>query len=303
MLGIKIAAMPEKYLFYFGLTGLVGLIIMGAGLKLSDRPKRIIETLGAVVFHVGAFGILYFKVSITLFISLVSLVLSLFVLIDPLKLSLQIGPKVCRRTGFTLLAIAAAFFIMYFTNFPVWLWLIPMVIYVSPLVIPQLKKQEAMLTVMASVCVFVYAALIAYALYSRFYPDHSNLELTAWFTQDPGEGIMSTIDSDQKKLLEKLEEETGTIEKTAETQALPLPRHSLPAAPFQPLQEDGRDDVFLNSHREEFRLFSQDGPFLKSLREADNRFLKLRDEYRKLKQRVSELENENTELKRRLSGE
>lgn len=296
-LGIKIARMPEKYLFYFGLTGIVGLAIMIAGLKLSDRPKKIFETLGAVVFHVGVFGILYFKLSVTLFVSLVSLVLSLFVLIDPLKISLHVNKKIYQRVGYSLLLLSLTFFTMYFTNFPVWLWLIPLVVYALPRVIPPFKKQEALLTVMASVCTFVYLALITYAVYTRFYPDNANIEMVSWFTEDAENGLMSTIDSDQKKLMEKLEATTVHLESdpnlaqhlapNSDTAALTAPSHHA-------------DTTDSDKNREEFRMLSRDGPFTKSLREADIRFLKLKDEYKRLRQQTEALEKENAELKARL---
>lgn len=301
-LGIKIARMPEKYLFYFGLTGIVGLAIMIAGLKLSDRPKKIFETLGAVVFHVGVFGILYFKLSITLFVSLVSLVLSLFVLIDPLKISLHVNKKIYQRAGYSLLMLSLTFFTMYFTNFPVWLWLIPLVVYALPRLIPPFKKQEALLTVMASVCVFVYLALITYAVYTRFYPDNANIEMVSWFTEDAENGLMSTIDSDQKKLMEKLEATTPHAAFDPGLTQSPLSPDSHTVTPTAPsLHADNTADITdPDANREEFRLLSQDGPFTKSLREADIRFLKLKDEYKRLKQKNLELEKENAELKARL---
>lgn len=287
----------EKLLLYFALTGLVGLVIMIIGLKLPERPKKIFETFGAVVFHVGVFGVLYFKVSITLFISLVALVLSLFILIDPLKIALHVQQKWYRRSGYFLLAMAIAFLTMYFTNFPVWLWLIPLVVYLLPFVVPPLKKQEALLGVMAWVCVFVYLGLISYAIYSRFYPDNANQQLTSWFTKNPGVGIMSTIDSDQQKLKEKLAAESELQKQQARSEILQQDAASKPTTEPLAFSTENNEEPLLNSHREDFRLFSQDGPFLKSLREADNKYLKLRDEFRRLKNRVKELERENTELK------
>ena len=273
--------MAEKYLFYFGLTALTGLVIMIAGLKLTPRPKRIFETLGAVVFHVGVFGVLYFKVSITLFVSLVALVLSLFILIDPLKLALLINQKFYRRVGWILCAVAAAFLVMYFTNFPVWLWLIPMVVALLPYIVPPFKKYDGLLTVMSWVCVFVYTGLISYAVYSRFYPENAHQELTSWFTQNQSNGIMSTLDTDQQRLLEKTRQQEGVRD-------VPV------------IQSGAADEPTLDTHRKDFRLFSQDGPFLKSLREADNKFLKLKEEFKKMKKHMMELEEENTELKSRL---
>lgn len=291
----------ENLLLYFALAGFVGLVIMIIGLKLPGRPKKIFETFGAVVFHVGVFGVLYFKVSITLFISLVALVLSLFVLIDPLKIALHVQQKLYRRGGYLLLTIAAAFLMMYFTSFPVWLWLIPLVVYLLPFIMPPLKKQEALLTVMAWVCVLVYVGLITYAIYSRFYPDNANPVLTSWFTKNQGSGIMSTIDTDQQKLREKLQAETE-IQKQA--LAAEMPHDSTPTTTPQPspsLITENSEEPMLSTHYKDFRLFSQDGPLLKSLREADNKYLKLRDEFRKLKNRVKELERENAELRARQS--
>ena len=264
--------MFENPITNFILVGILGLLIMVLGLKLSPRLKKIFQTIGAITVHIGIFGVLYHKVSITLFISFVALVLSLFVLIDPLKISSHINRKIYRAVGFILFFTAIAFFLMYVTHFPVWLWGIPLVLFLLSL-IPALKTKSAFLRFLGWMSIAVYLIFITYAIYSRFYPEKVDGKLTSWFTEAPSE-VLSTLDSDQEKLMQKWNgDQTPFAEVASATAAEPI------TAP------------------ESNPSLEPEGPFSKSVRQADEQFLQLQEKLKDLQDRVQNLEQSNTYLK------
>lgn len=173
--------MFTQNILIFGGIGILGLIIMVLGFRFQNTTRRTIETIGAIAFHVGAFGILYTKVHLILFIAIAALVLSLFILIDPLKLVLFLNPRLYKLTGYLLLFTAFAFSLDHFTGFPVWLWILPVVIYLAPYVIPPLKKQATLVVAIAWILVISYMGLIGYMIYAQYNPTVSTGVLTQVF--------------------------------------------------------------------------------------------------------------------------
>lgn len=165
--------MFTQNILIFGGIGLLGLIIMILGFRLQHGARKTVETIGALAFHIGALGILYLKVHLILFIGLAALVVSLFILVDPLKLALFLNPRIYKLVGYLLLFTAFAFSLDHFTGFPVWLWALPVVIYLAPYVAPPLKKRAGWIVALAWILVISYMGLIGYMIYAQYNPDVS----------------------------------------------------------------------------------------------------------------------------------
>jgi hypothetical protein len=284
--------MLEQYLVTFGAISLVGLLVMILGLKASANFKRALETLGAIAFHVGIFGILYHKVDIMLFMSLVALVLSLFVLIDPLKLIIYIQPRAYRITGLFLLFTSIAFSTMYFTGFPVWLWSVPLVIYLLPYTIMLFKRRQTSLQLSAWLLIVVYLALVSYSLYSRFYPNPRYTFLVGWFAKPATEDFLAALPMAPQP------DETETVANGDEIPTSPqneISTESEDIVEHKPLAttESKTDSVTTESEFESFTREEEEGPFLRSLKEADEKYVQLKRDYERLNKKYNDLEQKH----------
>lgn len=172
--------MEKQNLIIFASIAITGLMIVIWGFKFHMKTRRVIDTLGAVIFHVGAFGILYYKVQINIFISLVLLVLSLFILIDPLKISqLFNSSKIYHVFGYLSLLFSVVFSLEYFLHFPVWLWMIPLIIYILPYLIVPLRKNFRLISFLAWLIVFSYVCVIGFSIYKKYYVNGHLIEIKA----------------------------------------------------------------------------------------------------------------------------
>ena len=145
----------------------VGLIIMILGFRLAPKTRKSVETAGAILFHIGVLGILYHKVALFLFISLAALVLSLFVLFDPLKISQYVKERYYRLVGYFFLALAVIFSLAYLTDFPPQLWLIPLLIYLLPYLVPARKPRIKLILSFAWIVVLGYLGFIGFLIYHQ----------------------------------------------------------------------------------------------------------------------------------------
>lgn len=175
--------MLEKYYLIFGGIGLLGLIIMGIGFKTPRKYRSYIETIGATIFHIGAFGILYKKIALKIFVALILFVLSLFILFDPLKISEKVNKRHYRLIGFIVFFAASTFALEFFTSFPVWLWIVPIVIYLVPILVPPLKKRQILFSISSWATVIVYLSIITYLVYVQFNPNYKIAVLDSWFPE------------------------------------------------------------------------------------------------------------------------
>ena len=259
------------------------------GLRTKPQLKRVLESLGAIVFHIGVFGILYQKVSIVLFASLVALVLSLFILIDPLKFANFIPIKVFRAIGLFLLFLAIAFATLYCTNYPLWLWILPLVIYFMPYALPPLKRRVASWHFFAWLIVLINMTLITYALYSRLYPEKSYHSLISWFDKSsvtdstPDIAMPHQTDTWPANPPAALSQEPATTVKSSEPVAAVKTLPNSVTAPA-PTKTATASEVM-------------DGPFLQSLHAADEKFLQLKKDFDELQKAYDELKAENEKLK------
>lgn len=262
------------------------------GLKASANFKRALETLGAIAFHIGIFGILYHKVDITLFMSLVALVLSLFVLIDPLKLIVYIQPRAYRITGLFLLFASVAFSTMYFTGFPVWLWSMPLVIYLLPYTIMLFRQRQTSLQLSAWLLIVVYLALVSYSLYSRFYPNPRYTFLVNWFAKPAIENNLTALPTTPQP------NETETVASDDKNSTPPqkeLPNEGEEIVEHEPLATTEPNSITTESRFESFAL-EEEGPFLRSLKEADEKYVQLKRDYEQLNKKYHELEQKHIKL-------
>lgn len=246
--------MLDQNILIFALVAALGLLILLFGFKFSERTRKVVETIGAIVFHVGVFGILYYKVNFSIFISLVALVLSLFILIDPLKIGSYLNTKIFRLTGFIFLFASVAFSLQYFSGFPVWMWGIPLLVYLLPYLIHPLKKYLRTILFIAWVVVLAYVAVIGYAVYIRYYPQAS-LKIMSKY-------VPFTLSS--KKPTDG-QENTASVQQPSTTTAT------------QPQMTEG--------------------PYFNSLKQADDRFIKLQQDHRELMVKYEILLKENLSLK------
>lgn len=260
--------MPNETLILFAAIAITGLVVMLLGLRLARKARHAVETVGAIIFHVGIFGILYYKVSIELFVSLVTLVSGLFVLIDPLKVEQHLNGKIYRLVGYILLFTAVIFSMTYLTGFPVYLWAIPIVVYLAPYLVSSLRRRMKLILVMAWLIVIVYVGIIGTILYDRYDANSDMSVLSQFIPRFP-----------VTHLQDEVSEHEGDV--VIET---PMP-------PTEPEPLDTPSPAF-----------DEDGPFLKSLRDADEKYLKLQSEYDNLKTLYQHLEEENKKLKKELKN-
>lgn len=163
--------MFTQNLVIFLIITIVGFFITFIGVKNKHEYRRYIITAGIAVLHVGIFGILYDKLSFTPFLALVLLVLSTFILIDPLKIAKNFPPRSFRTFGLLLLIASLAFALMFITGFPVWLWIFPFVIYVMPYTIPSWRAKHRIFQAVAWLLIFLYASIISYHIYTLYHPE------------------------------------------------------------------------------------------------------------------------------------
>lgn len=156
-------------LVLFMIVAGVGLVVMVFGFRFTAKTRTVVETIGAVMFHVGIFGIIYLRTSVYFFASLVALILALFILFDPLKIALHLGsPKIYKLTGWALLLAAFLFILTYLTHFPPALWTVPLVIYLSPYLIPSLKEHKGSVKLVVGLVVVGFLAYNGSIIYQRY---------------------------------------------------------------------------------------------------------------------------------------
>lgn len=297
--------MLQHYLVTFGGLSLAGLLIMILGLRANGEWKRGIETLGAVVLHVGVFGILYHKVSIVLFIALVALMLSIFVLIDPLKLSAYVQPRAYRIAGLFLLFTSVAFSTMYFTDFPVWLWTAPLVVYLLPHAIPPWKSRSSWFHFFAWMIVLVYMTLSWYSVYSRFYPDNRFTFLIDWFSTSDHAPLSTGLE--QETIVIPVDKDDGSREdlpvvvQKPDFPAKPATTPPPSTEPAAPVLDETLTRKPLPRASDDLSAI-EDGPFLQSLKKADEKYIRLKEDYEELKNRYEELKEENERLQADKTG-
>jgi len=287
----------ETNIIIFGLVGIIGLIIIILGFKFSNKTRKVIETTGAIIFHVGVFGILYYKVSLNLFISLVTLVISLFILIDPLKISLHLNSKLYRLFGYLTLFVAVAFSLDYFSGFPVWLWGIPLIIYLAPYLISPLKKWIKIVMLLAWLVVIFYVGLIGYVIYSKYNPSADITFVKKILPQirvpTPKEDV---ITEDDLAYHPTPKDEITTQTQPTEKEETFKDKLEELAKKSQTQQEKAEHPIMPKPEPTHVT-----GPYLNSLHEADKKYIKLQNELNDLKTKYQQLLKDNQSLRNELN--
>lgn len=325
-------SLPDKYLYISGAIAFVGLLIIILGFKFSEKTRKAVETTGAIIFHVGVFGILYYKVSLNLFISLIMLVFSLFILIDPLKIGAHVNERIYRLFGYIALLSAVAFSLDFFSGFPVWLWSIPLVIYLSPYLVSPLRKHLKLVLFVAWMVVFSYVGLIGYVIYSKFNPDIDTSIVKKFLPQlnIPG-AARGKIYKEDDLYYDPKQEQVSQPTKTPVADApTALPTDTTSPKPQQqdkpPIKDTAESTPAVLSdstatqtapstsstdpgvHVQQptdttTKKSTQDitGPYLKGLQDADAQYIALKRQYNELLNSMSKLRKENQNLKEQLN--
>ncbi len=286
--------MFDENILLFLLITFVGFFITFIGSRNKSDYRRYIITGGIGVAHVGIFGILYDKLSFTPFIALVLFVVSVFVLIDPLKMSKHFPDKACRTVGLLLLFAATAFFLMYVTGFPVWLWVFPLMIYVVPYTIPSWRARLFYFRLASWVLVLLFTAIISYNIYSTYFPQAGITELDTVFAG------LSNKDNIKDKLHLPFQTKTSPVDADHK----PSNDFELMHNPINTAAPTPNTATAPASNLQDVSVL-QTGPILDSLKEFDAKYLEMKRDYQKLQEKyreaLHELENlkiENESLKK-----
>lgn len=291
--------MFDQNIILFSAFVLAGFFIIIIGFKFSDKTRKVIETIGAVTFHVGVFGILYHRVSLSLFISLFALVIALFILLDPLKIATHVNAKIYKLFGYLILCAAIAFGIEFMMGFPVWPWIIPIVIYLAPYLISPIRRFHSIILIVSWILVFAYVLIIGLVIYGGFNKSFNARFITNHFQHT---GYLFEQQKPAQKQINKKPEIVKTrppavkkqkpVKKTSLT--TPATKIKKPVAPKTPPKakqptKKGTQIQPLSS-----------GPFLKSLQEADKDYVKLTGEHKILKDKYNDLLKNNIDLEKQL---
>lgn len=314
--------MQDQHLLIFAALATAGLIIIVLGLKFKETTRKVVETLGSVIFHVGVFGILYHKVPLKLWITLVALVISLFILIDPLKIAEHVNRRIYRLFGFLVLFTSAAFALDVGSGFPVWLWAMPLVLYLSPYLIPPLKERMKVILFLSWVLVIGYLSTIGYLIYARFNPEVRIAWIVDLFppvhlpVEKKDELFKPVLPTQSTKSSEEIQKDTlenqkddddddATKSLTKETEqnideskvignADDLPESETP--PTENTNElSSETDVTLTDPTPEVS-----GPYLKGLHDADKKFMMLQNKFEMLQKELKSTRDENKKLKKEI---
>lgn len=297
--------MFDENILLFILVTFLGFAITFWGTRNKSEYRRYVITLGIVVAHVGLFGILYDKLSLMPFVTLVLFVVSLFVLIDPLKLSGFFPQRLCRVLGLTLLFASFAFFLMSSTGFRVWLWIFPFTLYVIPYTIPSWRAKKIYFQFWAGILVLGFLVLIGHKIYSGSYPEARVESLETLFNllspkslemQDPFPHVHTASQPDLSLIhnpIPAIASETPHENPKVENTHRPADTHSVV-----------QTNTIQNSTE---RPVIQNGPLVESLKEFDQKYLELKLDYSRLQEKYREalheieiLKSENEGLKSKI---
>lgn len=158
--------LTQGFFIFLGLAAL-GLTLVIISFRLSDSAKKNTKTLGAILLQIGIVGMCYFVASFYLFLFCTSLFLGLFIVIDPLKLKKHFDSKIYHWTGWVLLAFSCIIVSSVASRFPIYLWIIPFIIPLLPIIIPKLQSRKTLLKIIFWIVLLVYISIIGYLLFQK----------------------------------------------------------------------------------------------------------------------------------------
>lgn len=164
-------------LFLFIVSLLIGLIIVfPLTPKFFPEEKKVAYTLGGILSHTGLYGILWIVVPHFILISILLLELGILMLWDPLGWFPPQHKKNMHLISYVLIVAGLVTGISFAELFPLWLWILPIVIYLIPQVVKP-WRQHNRLFVAASISISVaYCILIGFKIHKYFQDDISDAQ-------------------------------------------------------------------------------------------------------------------------------
>ncbi len=181
-----------SFLLLFG-----GVIIYPITPKYFQNTKKFWFTSGTLLSHIGLYGLLWMKAPWMVALSIFLLESGLFVLADPLKIIPPPHKKLSVGIGGILTSASLTVSLSFFTKFPLWLWAIPVVLYLLIFLIPPLKKQARLIYTLALLLVVFYLGIIGFRIYHYFQNDLS--------ISSVDDSRLIQLEAENKILKEKLE--------------------------------------------------------------------------------------------------
>ncbi|MBI4411466.1 MAG: hypothetical protein HY541_03165 [Deltaproteobacteria bacterium] len=248
------------------------LIVLGLVILYPITPryfketKKLWITVGTILIHIGAYGLLWLHLPGVVFVSLLLFEAGLFVVWDPFHLCPPPQKKLVNTIGFIVTAAGVIISLSIFTSFPLWLWALPLIIALLPYVVPPLGRQSRSILALSIILVIVYLGIMGLNTWRRLVPEGE---------KTVGTGLAGS--------------ETKS-EKTPAPETPPLPPPSLPGektvtpAPTVPLAGE------------------PPGPVTRALQGIDKRMQELEEENARLKMELETLRNENLKLRESMVG-
>lgn len=165
--------MLNSNLFFIFLFSLGALIIYPLTPRYFSQTKKFWLTVGAVLLHIGLYGVLWLHLVHVITISLFLIEGGTFVLWDPLTIFGEPHRKLYRLIGNLLIISGAILSVSYYTSFPFWPWAIPAIGFLLPFLIPPLHAFSKPILTVSTLLVLVYGSLIGYRIYQQVTPKKS----------------------------------------------------------------------------------------------------------------------------------
>ncbi len=157
-------------------TNLFFILILTIGLgiiypltpRYFSNTKKLWVTIGAVLFHIGLYGLLWLHLVHVLTLSLFFVEGGIFVLWNPLHIFAETYRKPARLVGNLLIACGAIISVSYYTLFPFWPWAIPAIGFLIPFLIPPLRRYSKLILTLSTLLILLYGSIIGYRVYNQF---------------------------------------------------------------------------------------------------------------------------------------
>lgn len=152
------------------------ILIIGLGIiypltpRYFSNTKKLWVTIGAILFHIGLYGLLWLHLVHILTLSLFFVEGGVFVLWNPLHIFAETYRKPARLVGNLLIVSGAIISVSYYTSFPFWPWAIPAIGFLVPFLIPPLRSYSKLILTLATLLILFYGSIIGYRIYNQFRP-------------------------------------------------------------------------------------------------------------------------------------
>jgi len=280
------------------LITLAGCVVTFVGARNKGNYRRSIIASGIVLVHVGILGILYDKLALTPFLSLLLFVSSLFVRIDPFKVGRFFPEKSFQTTSLLLFLASIAFFAMFLTGFPVWLWALPLLLYLMPYLTPSWRAKQFYFRLFSWLLIFGFLSAILGNIYTVYSPDSSVARFNPVFSRlgnkQQIENRLNFLPKPHPNPLQPTLEQNRVDNNESKNQVGDL---GLIHNPVKSPQSQTLSPTIIKSSEEEPSQILEDGPLLESLRSFDQKYLELKRDYQELQDKYRHVLFELNQLK------